>query len=61
MDEMIQAIKDRLSEENRGVTELYAELKQLGMTMYFTNRITKEMVILMCSDLLRTYFLAKPK
>ena len=55
MDSMLDAIKERIGKESRPPRELYAELKQMGMAMFFTNTMSKEQVIAFCADMVKLY------
>ena len=55
MDELLNAVKERIGKEARQPKELYAELKQMGAAMFFTNTMSKEQVIAFCSDMVKLY------
>ena len=55
MDDMLEAVKERIGKEQRQPKELYTELKQMGMAMFFTNTMSKDQVIAFCADMLKLY------
>jgi hypothetical protein len=55
MDELLNAVKERIGKEARQPKELYAELKQMGLMMFMSNTMSKDQVIAFCSDMLKLY------
>ena len=55
MDSMLDAIRGRIEKEARQPRELYAEIKQMGAGMFFTNTMSKEQVIAFCADMVKLY------
>lgn len=55
MDELLNAVKERIGKEARQPKELYAELKQMGLMMFMSNTMSKDQVIAFCADMLKLY------
>ena len=55
MDKLLNDIKERIEKETRATTELYKELKVVGSIMYFKDILNRDMVICMCSDLIKVF------
>lgn len=58
---LIHEVEKLVDNENRPASELYAELKTIGGVMYLSNRLSKDMVLRMCSDLIVLYEMLKGK
>ena len=56
MDELLDAVKERIGKEGRTPKELYGEIKQMGAAMFFTNTMSRDQVIAFCADMLKLYF-----
>ena len=55
MDELLNAVRERIGKEPRLPKELYAELKQMGLMMFMSNTMSKDQVIAFCADMLKLY------
>lgn len=59
MEEMLKNIEQKVKEESEQAQILYAEIKQLGMYMMFTNSINKDLVESFCAKMIKLYFVLK--
>ena len=55
MDELLDAVRERIEKEGRTPKELYAELKQMGLMMFMSNTMSRDQVIAFCADMLKLY------
>ena len=55
MDDLLNAVRERMEKEGRTPKELYGEMKQMGAAMFFTNTMSREQVIAFCADMLKLY------
>lgn len=59
--EILDQIKEVVSKETRTPEELYSYIKQLGMIMFFSKKLTDSQVIYFCSSLISLYNQMKEK
>lgn len=55
--ELLNRIQDRAEAETRNVSALYNEVKEHAGKMYLTGTFTEEMVVAICSNLIKMYAL----
>lgn len=55
MDELLDAVKERIEKEARPPKALYGELKQMGLMMFMSNTMSRDQVIAFCGDMLKLY------
>lgn len=55
MMEIIQEIQNKIDNENRDPLTLYNEIKNYGLLMFTTNKMTKDLVVAVCADLVKLY------
>lgn len=55
MDELINAVRERIEKESRQPKELYGEIKQMGLMMFMSNTMSRDQVIAFCADMLKLY------
>lgn len=61
MDQLLNEIQFRLTNETRSSPELISSLKQMGLLMFVTGTITKEQVVTFCTALIKLYSNTKEK
>lgn len=59
--QILKEIRSKIDAETRSSQELYMELRNTGLQMVFTNRISREQVVGFCADLIKLYDQLKPQ
>ena len=53
MEQLLKELRRRIDHETRSSQELYASIRQLGMTMFLTNTMGRENVLMFCTAMLK--------
>lgn len=59
--ELLKELQSKYKEETRDANTLYQNIRNLGLQMYLTNSISKELVLELSCSLLKLYELLKEK